>query len=197
MRFFSWLFRRRSVDRDLEAEIGTHLKMAIADRIAAGEDPESARLAALHEFGNPLQMKEEARDVWRGRVVAVIADLWQDVRFGVRMLFKNPGFSLVVVAVLTLGIAGNAAIFSLFKGLALKPLPGVTDSASRSVLLNRTIDGRKIGVSLPDYRDIVAQQQSFETLTASMMVFASLGRGVDAQRVVAELVVGNYSIRWP
>ena len=187
-----WLFRGRRIERELDAELRSHFEMAIAERIAAGEDPASARLAALNEFGNPLQMKEDARQVWRGSLVALAADFWQDVRFGVRMLVKNPGFSLVVIAVLTLGIAGNAAIFSLFKGLALKPLPGVRDSASSAVLLNRTIDGRGIGISVLDYRDIAAQQRSFERLTASMMVFASLGRGVDAQRVIAELVVGNY-----
>lgn len=192
MGMLSWLFRRKQIERELDAELRAHFDMAVAERIAGGEDPKSARLAASQEFGNALQTKEEAREVWRGRSVALISDLWQDVRFGTRMLIKNPGFSLVVIAVLSLGIAGNAAVFSLFKGLALKPLPGVTDSASRTVLLNRTIDGRGIGVSLPDYRDIAARQQSFQTLTASMMVFASLGRGVDAQRVLAELVVGNY-----
>ena len=62
----------------------------------------------------------------------MVADVWQDVRFGTRMLIKNPGFSLVVIAVLSLGIAGNAAIFSLFKGLALKPLPGVRESSTSS-----------------------------------------------------------------
>src|SRR5436190_193259 len=189
---FAWLFRRRRIDGDLDTEIRSHFDMAIAKRVAAGEDPESARLAALNEFGNVLQAKEDARDVWRGGVVALVADVWQDVRFGARMLIKNPGFSLVVIAVLSLGIAGNAAIFSLFKSLALKPLPGVRDSATSSVLLGRTIDGRGIGVSVPDYRDFSAQQQSFESLTASMMVFASVGRGVDAQRVIAELVAGNY-----
>lgn len=187
-----WLFRRGRIEGDLDTEIDSHLAMATADRIAAGEDPESARLGALHEFGNPLQMKEDARAVWRGGLVALIADFWQDVRFGARMLIKNPGFSLVVIAVLSLGIAGNAAIFSIFKGLALKPLPGVRDSATSSVLLGRTIDGRGIGVSVPDYRDFAARQQSFDGITASMMIFAGLGRGVDAQRVIAELVVGNY-----
>jgi macrolide transport system ATP-binding/permease protein len=192
MHLLTWIFRRRSIDRDLDAEIRQHFRMAIADRIAGGEDPESARLAAIKEFGNVLQAREDARQVWRGGVVAALIDVWQDVRFGGRMLFKNPGFSLVVIAVLTLGIAGNAAIFSLFKGLALKPLPGVRDSATSAVLLGRTIDGRGIGVSVPDYRDLSAQQQSFERITASMMIFASVGRGVDAQRVIAELVVGNY-----
>ena len=187
-----WLLRRGRIEGDLDTEITSHFEMAIAERIAAGEDPESARLAAIHEFGNPLQMKEDARAVWRGGLVALVTDLWQDVRFGVRMLVKNPGFSLVVIAVLSLGIAGNAAVFSLFKGLALKPLPGVRDSASTAVILGRTIDGRGIGMSLPDYRDFKAANQSFESLSASQMVFASLGRGVDAQRIVAELVTGDY-----
>ena len=192
MSTWNWWLRRRAVNRDLDDEIRGHMRMAIEERVAAGEDSEAARLAAMKDFGNVLQTVEATRQVWRGSVVAMVADLWQDVRFGLRMLIKNPAFSLVVILVLTLGIAGNAAVFSLFKGLALKPLPGVRDSASSAVLLNRTIDGRGTGVSVPDYRDIARQQQSFERLTASMMVFASLGRGVDAQRVIAELVVGNY-----
>ena len=151
-----WLFRRGRIEGDLDTEIRSHFEMAIAERIAAGEDPESARLAAINEFGNVLQAKEEARDVWRGGLVATLADVWQDVRFGVRMLVKNPAFSLVVITVLSIGIAGNAAIFSLFKGLALKPLPGVRDSPTMSVLLGRTIDGRvdrRVGARLSRHRE--------------------------------------------
>jgi macrolide transport system ATP-binding/permease protein len=192
MGLLNWLLRRRAIDRDLDAEIRAHLDMAIADRVAAGDDAQTARLAAMREFGNEIQAREEARHVWRGGLVAVVADLWQDVRFGVRMLIKNPGFSLVVIAVLSLGIAGNAAIFSLFKGIALKPLPGVEGSSRMSVLLGRTIDGRGMGLSLPDLRYYKEQHQSFEKLTGSAMIFASLGRGVDAQRVIAELVLGDY-----
>lgn len=192
MRVVNWIFRRRAIDRDLDAEIRSHMEMAIADRITAGEDPVAARLAAMKEFGNTLQAAEEARQVWRGRFVAVAVDLWQDARFGVRMLIKNPTFSLVVIAMLSLGIAGNAAVFSLFKGLALKPLPGVQDSSSLAVMLNHTANRRPIGVSLPDYRDIKRHDQAFVDLAASSMIFASLGRGADAERVMAELVTGNY-----
>lgn len=192
MGMLSWLVRRRRIERELDAELRSHFEMAVAERIAAGEDPGTARLAAMQEFGNPLQAKEDARQVWRGGFVALVADLWQDVRFGTRMLIKNPGFSLVVIAVLSLGIAGNAAIFSIFKGLALKPLPGVSNSASASVMLGRTIDGRGIGMSLPDFRDFKASDQAFESLSASNMIFASVGRGTDAQRIVAELVTGDY-----
>jgi predicted permease len=192
MNLLTWIFRRRAIDRDLDAEIRNHLQMAIADRIAAGEDAESARLAAINEFGNVLQAREDARQVWRGGAVAALIDVWQDVRFGVRMLVKNPGFSLVVIAVLTLGIAGNAAIFSLFKGLALKPLPGVARSSQLAVALGRTTDGRPIGVSLPDYRYLKEHDRAFVDLTASSMIFASVGLGANAERIVAELVIGNY-----
>ena len=189
---FSWLFNRRKINGDLDAEIRTHFKMAIDERIAAGEDPESARLAAINEFGNVLQTTEAARQVWRGSVTAMLIDVWQDVRFGTRMLVKKPGFSLVVIAVLSLGIAGNAAIFSLFKGLALKPLPGVHKSSELAVILSRTSNRRPLGISLPDYRYIHEHDAAFSKLTSSMMIFASVGRGADAERVVAELVTGNY-----
>jgi hypothetical protein len=102
MKMLTWIFRRRAIDRDLDAEIRQHFQMAIAERIAGGEDPESARLAAINEFGNVLQAQEEARQVWRGSAVAMLIDVMQDVRFGVRMLVKNPGFSLVVIGILML-----------------------------------------------------------------------------------------------
>ncbi len=188
----NWLFRRRAIDRDLDAEIRTHFQMAIAERVAAGDDPESARLAAINEFGNVLQTREDARQVWRGGLVAMFNDVSQDVRFGARMLVKNPAFSLVVIAVLTLGIAGNAAIFSLFKGLALKPLPGVQNSSQLSVVLGQNLGGRSIGLSLPDYRYIKEHDRAFENLAGSAMIFASFGRGEQAQRIVTELVTGNY-----
>ena len=108
------------------------------------------------------------------------------------MLFKNPGFSLVVIGVLTLGIAGNAAVFSLFKGLALKPIPGVQDSATLAVMLSRTGTARPMGLSVPDYRYIREHDRAFVDLAASCMIFASAGLGADAERVTAELVTGNY-----
>lgn len=192
MGVINWLLRRRAIDQDLDAEIRSHFEMAVADRIAGGEDPQAARLAAMNEFGNALQAKEDARQVWRGRFVAIVTDVWQDARFGLRMVIKNPAFSLVVIAVLSLSIAGNAAIFSLFKGLALKPLPGVAGSSRMAVALGHTADGRGIGISIPDYRYIKEHDQAFETLTGSVMIFANVGLGADSRRIVAELVTGNY-----
>lgn len=187
-----WLFRRRAIDRDLDDEIRGHLRMAIEDRVAAGEDPEAARLAAMKDFGNVLKTVETTRDVWRGRAVAAALDLWQDVRFGLRMLVKNPAFTLTVITVLALGIAGNVTVFTMFKGLALDPLPGVTTSSKLAVVLNRTATGRVLSVSIPDFRYFQQHTQSFVNLTASTMLFATVGRGVESQRVAAELVAGNY-----
>src|SRR6185436_17806291 len=135
MALWTWLFRRRQIDRDLEDEIQSHLTMATRDRVEAGQPAGDARLAAMKELGNPLRTTEKTRGIWRGRSVEWITDLWQDVRFGLRMLVKHPGFSLVVIGVLTLGIGGNALVFSVFKGLALEPVPGARSSASLAVIL--------------------------------------------------------------
>ena len=192
MSAWRWLFRRRAINRDLDDEIQGHLRMAIAEREAAGEDPETARLAAMKDFGNVLRTVETTREVWRGRTVGVALDLWQDVRFGLRMLIKNPGFSLTVIAVLALGIAGNVTVFTMFKGLALDPLPGVDRSSQLAVVLNRTPAGRVISVSIPDFRYLRRHAQSFDNLTASAMLFTTVGRGTESERVAAELVAGNY-----
>ena len=192
MKVWNWLFRRHEIERDLQDEIRTHLAMAARDRVEQGADPESARLAAMKQFGNVLQATEATRGVWRGRWVAWAVDFWQDARFGVRMVVKNPAFSLVVIAVLTLGIGGNAVVFTVFKGLALEPLPGVRDSAALAVVVSRSNGGRQMALSYPDYRYFRDHNESFTDLVASDMVPLSLGLGSSGERVWGEIVSGNY-----
>lgn len=192
MKLWFWPLRRRDIEDDLQAEIKAHLDMAVRDRMADGEEPASARLAAAKDFGNVLQKTEDTRRVWRGRWIEAVTDLWQDGRFGVRMLFKNPGFSLVVIAVLTLGIGGNVAVFSLFKGLALKPIPGVDGSATMSVVVSRLASGRQLSLSHPDYQYFRDHQQSFTGLAATNSIPFSLGLGSSGERVWGETVSGNY-----
>ena len=114
MRLWNWLRRRNEIDDDLQAEIRSHLAMATRDGIADGDDPDTARLKAQKEFGNVLRTTEDTRRIWRGSAVEWVVDVYQDVRFGIRQLRRNAGFSLAVIAVLTLGIGGNAAVL-LFK----------------------------------------------------------------------------------
>lgn len=124
MGLIDWILRRRR-DEDLDAELRAHLSLATQDRIEQGEDAPSARLAALKEFGNVTLTREATRRSWGGAWRERVADLLQDVRYSVRVLSRSPGYSLVVIAVLALGIGANVSVFRLFKAVGLEPLPAV------------------------------------------------------------------------
>src|SRR5438874_9573019 len=98
---------------ELDDEIRGHLALSIKERIERGEDPASARLAALKEFGNVTLMRDEMRSVWRPRWLEPAAALGRDVRFAVRSLMRAKGLAATVVVTLALGIGANAAIFSV------------------------------------------------------------------------------------
>jgi predicted permease len=191
MGLFDWILRRRRED-DLQAEIRAHLSMATHDRIEQGDHPTRARLAALKEFGNVTLTREATRRSWGGAWRERLMDLTQDVRYSFRVLRRSPGYALVVVAVLGLGIAANLAVFGLFSAIALKPLPAVDDSARLTVLLARTSAGRLVPLSYPDFRDLSRAQQTLTGVAGTTMEPFSLGLGTHSERVFGEMVTGNY-----
>src|SRR5579872_3272515 len=114
------LFRRGRVERELDAELRFHLEQQIAENLAAGMSAEEARYAAWRSVGGLEQIKEECRDM---RGTSWLEELGNDVRYGLRMLRRNPGFTAAVVLTLTLGIGANTAIFTLLRAALWKPLP--------------------------------------------------------------------------
>src|SRR5262245_63019056 len=114
------LWRRRRREEELEEEIQSHLRMAIRDRIERGESAEEAESAARREFGNVGLIKEATRGMWGWAEAKLIFD---DMRYGLRMLRKTPGWTAVMCAVLALGVGLTTAIFSLAYGILLRALP--------------------------------------------------------------------------
>ena len=154
--------RRARRERELAAEIETHLQMHIEDNLRAGMSAEEARREALMKLGGVEQTKEIYRD---RRGLPLLETVFQDLRFASRMLAKNPGFTAVAVLTLALGIGANTAIFSVVNGVLLKPLPYRQPDRLVSLFLHgRGLDRGAMGVA--DFLALNERQKAFEQVAA-------------------------------
>jgi putative ABC transport system permease protein len=150
------------MERELDEELRHHIEQQTEQNIRLGMNPAEARDAAHKSFGGVEQAKEWSRDA---RGVRWLENFWQDIRFGARMLLNKPGFTLIAVITLALGIGANNVIFSFFNGILLRPLP--FQEPERLVLLDEIATNRggaSLGVSWPNYLDWRAQNQVFSDL---------------------------------
>jgi len=183
-------FRQRRLEDDLEEELRSHLEMAAETNLRKGMSEEDARHEALRSFGGVEQIKELYRDQ---RGLPMIEATLQDLRFGLRMLRRSPGFCTLAILCLTLGIGANAAVFSWVEGILFRPYPAVTHQ-ERLLALTGTARGESnnAGISWPDFLDLQRSCTLCETLFVSKITGTTLSIGDRAERTIGSIVSANY-----
>src|SRR5580698_5184674 len=187
------LFGRELRDRELSAEMESHLELHFEDNVRAGMSPSQARREAIMKLGGVEQTKENYRE---RRGLPLLEVFLQDLRFGARMLRKNPGFTLVAVLTLALGIAANATIFS-FVSAVLYKRPPVYDP-DRVMVVYGTSAARGWGTSLnpisaPNYFTWKRENRVFSDLAAlESYTSVNLTGKDEPERITANRATANY-----
>jgi macrolide transport system ATP-binding/permease protein len=184
------LFRRQGLEGDLDEELRSHLEMATEANLSKGMSVEDARREALRSFGGVEQTKELYRDQ---RGLPMIESTFQDLRFGLRVLRRDPGFSILAMLCLTLGIGANAAVFSWVEGILFRPYPAVTHQ-ERLLALTGTARSETgaTDLSWPDFIDLQTSCTLFDSFFVSKITGTTLSIGDRAERTIGSIVSDNY-----
>ena len=184
------LRRRDWVDADIDAELRTHIDMAVEEMVRNGMSEPKARRAARLRFGNPVTVRETTM---KADTALGMEGLWRDVQFALRQLRKSSGFAATVIVTLALGIGANTTVFSIVDAVLLRPLP--YQQPQRLVELQSSESGLYEGsdVSYPDFFDWRAQNHSFEHLVSyhdTSLTLTGVERAVhlDGEVVSADLL---------
>src|SRR5712692_8866363 len=188
MRRLAALFRRRRLENDLDEELRSHLEMAVELNLHRGKSAEDARREAFRNFGGFEQTKEIYRDQ---RGLPMIETTLQDLRFGLRMLRRRPGFSILAILCLTLGIGANAAVFSWVEGILFRPYPAVAHQ-EQLLALTGTARGEPEPTSWPDLLDLQRSCTLIDSFIVSKIMGTTLSIGDRAEILTGSIVSANY-----
>jgi len=176
------LFNKQRKDWEFDEEIESHLQLHIEDNLRMGMTPDEARRQAMIKLGGIESTKEAYRDQ---RGLPVLERLWQDVRYGARMMRKNPGFTAVALLTLALGIGANTAVFSVINATLLRPFP-YENPEQLIILQERNAGGGLQDASYLNYADWRSQSASFESMAAERgperFNFSGLARRVELRQ---------------
>ena len=182
------IFRRRTMERELDAELQFHLDMQTAEYVRQGLGPEVARRHARQLFGGLDGIKDHVRDAWLTRLLETFT---QDIRYGLRGLRKQPGYALAVAVTMTLGIGANTAIFSVVNAVVLEPLPYARGEDLLLLRQTRT-DVDNAGFSILDLDDIRRRTTALDAVVEYHNMYFILLGGVEPERVAAGVVSWDF-----
>jgi predicted permease len=184
----------RPDDVELDDEIRGHMAISVKERVDRGEAPEAARLAALREFGNVTLLRDSMRAVWRPRWLDMAGALWLDIRFALRSLNRAQGLAATVVVTLALGIGANAAIFSVVRGVLLRPLANRDEDRLIYIRQNAPgIGAANLTFSVPEINDLKSRVTTISAFGDFATVdFALIGLGPEPRMVKAGVVGGSF-----
>jgi len=180
--------RRKRMMDELDADIREHIERETQENIERGMAPEEAGYAAQRKFGNVTRVKEETKEVW---TLVWLEQFFEDIRFGLRLLRKNPGFTAVAVLTLALGIGANTAVFSLVYAVLLRPLP--YKNPSSLIVLNETTP--KVGtvsVSYPNFLDWRSASRAFSQMAAVHQSDFNLAGITQPENISGDAVSPNF-----
>ena len=184
----------RPDERELDDEIRGHLALSIKERIDRGEDPAAARRAALREFGYIPAARESMRRVWHSRWLDAGGALGREMRIAFRSLLRSKAFAATVVVTLALGIGANAAIFSVVRGVILKPL--VNRDEDRLIYIRQSgpgIGAENMTFSVPEVKDLESRVATISAFgDFSTVEFTLIGLGLQPRIVKAGVVGGSF-----
>jgi predicted permease len=185
------LFRRRSLDLEIDEELQFHLDSRIRDNLADGMTPDDARRDARRRFGSPLGVRDGTRDA---NIAVALDGILQDARFAIRGLRRRPGFASVAIVTLALGIGANTAIFTIVESVLLRPLP--FPESEQLHIISFTHSGRPgwmfPGLADSDYLAFREQDRSFDATAAFSRSPLTLTGAGDAVRVTSAMVTPDF-----